>query len=166
MLFIARMRIEIWELIKIIHHINKLKMKAIYSIHIYILYIYVCVYLYTYICIYINIYMISMDGASQVVLVVKNLPANTEDTRDVGSIPGSGRFPGVGNDGSVLYSCLENSMERRSRVDHRATKSQTWLSNWARINGYRKHFDIWQNLTYTHDFFLISQHTRNKKELS
>ena len=66
-----------------------------------------------------------LAGASQVVLVVKNLPANTEDTRDVGSIPGSGRFPGVGNDGSVLYSCLENSMDRRSRVDHRATKSQT-----------------------------------------
>ena len=62
--------------------------------------------------------MISMDGASQVVLVVKNLPANTEDTRDVGSIPGSGRFPGIGNGSSPLYSCLENSMDRRSRVDH------------------------------------------------
>ena len=62
--------------------------------------------------------MISMDGASQVVLVVKNLPANTEDTRDVGSIPGSGRFPGTGNGSSLLYSCLENSMDRRSQVDH------------------------------------------------
>ena len=26
--------------------------------------------------------------------VVKNLPANARDTRDVGSIPGSGRSPG------------------------------------------------------------------------
>ena len=29
--------------------------------------------------------------ASRVVLVVKNLPANARDTRDVGSIPGWGR---------------------------------------------------------------------------
>ena len=37
-------------------------------------------------------------GASQVVLVVKkNLPGNARDARDVGSIPGSGRSPGVGN---------------------------------------------------------------------
>ena len=28
---------------------------------------------------------------------VKNLPANAEDTRDVGSIPGLGRSPGGGN---------------------------------------------------------------------
>ena len=32
-------------------------------------------------------------AASQMVLVVKNLPANAGDVRDVGSIPGSGRFP-------------------------------------------------------------------------
>ena len=35
--------------------------------------------------------------ASQVVLVVKNLPASVGDTRDVGLIPGSGRFPAVGS---------------------------------------------------------------------
>ena len=33
-------------------------------------------------------------GASQVALVVKNLPANAEDKRDAGSIRGSGRSPG------------------------------------------------------------------------
>ena len=33
-------------------------------------------------------------GASQMVLVVKNTPANAGD---VGSIPGLGRCPGVGN---------------------------------------------------------------------
>ena len=47
------------------------------------------------------------------VLEVKNLPANEGDIRDVGSIPGSGRFPGEGHDNSVQYSCLENSMDRR-----------------------------------------------------
>ena len=49
-----------------------------------------------------------MHGTSQVVLVVKSLPANAGDERDVGSIPGSGRFPGVGNDNPLQYSCLEN----------------------------------------------------------
>ena len=50
--------------------------------------------------------------ASQVVLVVKNLPANAADIRDVGLISGWGRSPG-GSDGNPLqYSCLKNSMER------------------------------------------------------
>ena len=31
---------------------------------------------------------------------------------DAGSIPGSGRFPGEGNDYPLQYSCLENSMDR------------------------------------------------------
>ena len=36
--------------------------------------------------------------ASQVAQWLKNPPANAGDTRDLGSIPGSGRSPGVGND--------------------------------------------------------------------
>ena len=47
--------------------------------------------------------------ASQVALVVKDPPANVGD---VGSIPGSGRSPGVGNCNPFQYSCLENSMHR------------------------------------------------------
>ena len=35
--------------------------------------------------------------ASQVALAVKNSPAKAGDIRDMGSIPGSGRFPGEGN---------------------------------------------------------------------
>ena len=35
-------------------------------------------------------------GDSQVVLVVKDRPANTGDIRDMGSIPGSRRSPGEG----------------------------------------------------------------------
>ena len=34
---------------------------------------------------------------SQVALVVKNLPANAGDIREVGSIPGSGKSPGGGH---------------------------------------------------------------------
>ena len=44
--------------------------------------------------------------------VVKNLLTNTEDTGDVGLIPGSGRSPGVGNGNPLQYSCLENFMDR------------------------------------------------------
>ena len=45
-------------------------------------------------------------------LVVKNLPVNAGDLRDVGSIPGWGRFPGEGNSNPLQYSCLENPMDR------------------------------------------------------
>ena len=50
-------------------------------------------------------------GASQVALVVKNLPANAGDIRDPGVIPGS-RSPGVGNVNPLQDSCLENSVGR------------------------------------------------------
>ena len=40
--------------------------------------------------------------------MVKNLPASAGD---MGSIPGSGRSPGEGNDNSFQYSCLGNSMD-------------------------------------------------------
>ena len=43
--------------------------------------------------------------------VVKNLPTNTGDAKNVGLIPGSGRSPGVGNGNPLQYSHLENSME-------------------------------------------------------
>ena len=36
------------------------------------------------------------QGASQVALVVKNLPGNSGDIRDMGLIPGLGRSPGEG----------------------------------------------------------------------
>ena len=42
--------------------------------------------------------------ASQVELVVKNLPANARVVRDVGSIPGLGRSPGGGNGTLLQYS--------------------------------------------------------------
>ena len=55
-----------------------------------------------------------INGASQVVLVIKNLPANAGDVRDMGSIPGSGRSPGGGQGIPLQYSCLENPMDRQS----------------------------------------------------
>ena len=44
--------------------------------------------------------------------VVRNLPAYAGDARDMHSIPGSGRCPGVGNGNPFQYSCLENPMDR------------------------------------------------------
>ena len=52
---------------------------------------------------------------------VKNTPANAGDSRDVVLIPGLGRPPEVENSTPLQYSCLENSMDRR-----------TW---WAIVHG-------------------------------
>ena len=49
---------------------------------------------------------------TQVVLMVKNLPANAGDVRDMGSIPGSGSSPGGGHGNPLQYSCLENPTDR------------------------------------------------------
>ena len=46
--------------------------------------------------------------------MVKNLPANAGDIRDLGSIPGLGRSPGGGNGNPLQYSCLENPMDREA----------------------------------------------------
>ena len=53
-------------------------------------------------------------GASQVVLVVKNLLASAGDIRDSGSVPGLGRSPGEGHGIPLQYSCLENPMDREA----------------------------------------------------
>ena len=45
-------------------------------------------------------------GASQVVLVIKNPPANAGDIRDVGSIPASGRSPGGGHGNPLQYPTM------------------------------------------------------------
>ena len=47
-------------------------------------------------------------------LVVKNLPANAGDAKDAGSIPGSGRSPGVGNGNTLQHSCLDSSIDREA----------------------------------------------------
>ena len=50
--------------------------------------------------------------ASQVMLVVKNPPANAGDIRDLGVIPGSGSSPGGGHSSPLQCSCLDNLMDR------------------------------------------------------
>ena len=51
-------------------------------------------------------------GAFQVAWVVKNMPANAGDTRDMGSIAESVRSPGAGHGNPLQCSCMENPKER------------------------------------------------------
>ena len=71
---------------------------------------------------YSLVFLSDLGGA-----VVKNLPASAGDARDMGSIPGSGRSPGVGNDNPLQYSCLENSIDRGAWwvTVHAVANSQT-----------------------------------------
>ena len=66
-----------------------------------------------------------LNTLSQVVLVVKNLRANTGDVRNTGLIPGSGRSLGGGHGSPLQYSCLEDPMDRETwwAIVYRVTKS-------------------------------------------
>ena len=63
--------------------------------------------------------------------MVKNLPASVGDSRDMGSILGSGRSPGVGNGNPLQYSCLENPHGQKSLLAavHWVAESQTRLND-------------------------------------
>ena len=71
------------------------------------------------------------NGASHMMLVIKNLPARAGDVRDVSSIAGSGRSPGGGHGNPPQYACLENPMDKGAWwvTVHRVAKSWTQLSN-------------------------------------
>ena len=58
------------------------------------------------------------SGASQVVLVVKNLPASAGDVRDTGSIPGSGKSPEGGHGNSLQLFLPGESHGQRSLVGY------------------------------------------------
>ena len=77
---------------------------------------------------------VGVARASQVALVVKNLPANAGQRRNVGLVPGSERYPGGGHGSPLQYSCRENPIDRGvwQAAVHRVTKSQTWLK-WLSI---------------------------------
>ena len=56
--------------------------------------------------------------------VLKNLPVNAGDTGDVGSVLGSGKSPGEGNNNPLQDSCLENPMDRGAWLVIAHTESQ------------------------------------------
>ena len=72
----------------------------------------------------------------QVALVLKNLPADAGDIRDIGSIPGSGRSPGGGHGTPLQYSCLENPMD-----------GGAW---WLQSMGSHRGRHEWSDLACTH----------------
>ena len=83
-----------------------------------------CQYIYTHALVF---------GASQMVLVEKNPPADAGDIRDTGLIPGWRRSPGGMHGNPLQCSCLENPMDREawSAAFYRVAKSRTqlkWLS--------------------------------------
>ena len=61
--------------------------------------------------------------------MVKNLPANAGDTRDMGSLFGLGRSPGEGKGNPLQYSCRGNAKDRGSwwATVREVTKSWTQL---------------------------------------
>jgi len=63
--------------------------------------------------------------ASQLALVVKNLPANAGNIKDMSLIPGWERSPGGGHGNPFHYSCLKNPMDRKAWwvIVHKITKS-------------------------------------------
>ena len=63
-------------------------------------------------------------GASQVMLVVKNHPANAGGIKGMSLIPGLGISPGGGQGNSLQYPCLENPMDRGA--------------SWATVDGVTK----------------------------
>ena len=93
-----------------------------------------------------------VKGASQVALVVENLPANAGDIKDAGLIPGSGRSPGGGRGSPLQYSCLENPMDREAwwATVHAVTKSWTWLK-WFSMQAPCKQCSKWKRTHFSID---------------
>ena len=95
--------------------------------------------------------------ASQVALVVKNLPANAGDKRDLGSIPGSGRSPGGRHSNPFQYSCLENPMDRGTwqATVHRVAVSHTWLKRLSKKRHYENVMSAFVHIIQTISLRLI-----------
>ena len=94
-------------------------------------------------CFEINCYLYAFFQASQVVVVLKNLPAG--NIRDTGTIPGSGRFPGGGHPWQPTPVFLPGISHGQS--------SLTSFSPWDSTIGH-----IWSNLAHTYAFFISILH--------
>ena len=91
--------------------------------------------------------------ASQVVLVVKNLPTHVGIIKDAGSIPGSGRFPGGGHGNPLQDSCLENPMEGPGGL-YRSQSVRHDCNDLAHIPASSKH-SVNQSYWFLFLFFLV-----------
>ena len=87
------------------------------------------------------------------VLVVKNLPANAGDIKEIGSVPGLGRSPGGGYRNPLQYSCLENPVVRGAwqATVHRVAESLTplkWLCTHTFIGSQTNGIKLFNILCY------------------
>ena len=73
------------------------------------------------------------------------------NAEDLGSIPGSGRYPGEGNGNSPQYSCLKNSLDRGA-----------WQ---ARVCGGHKELNMTEQLTQAQNVLSIFSLWRSVREL-
>ena len=88
-------------------------------------------------------------SASQVVLVVKKLPANARDVWDAGLIPRLGRFPEGWHSNPLQYSYLENPMDREAwwPMAHRVAECLTllkWLRTCTQSNSTTSNHILWE----------------------
>ena len=86
------------------------------------------------------IYQLRITGFLELEMTLfTGFPGGSEDKAsfcnagDAGSIPGSGTYPGEGNDNPLQYSCLENPVDRGDwwATAHRVTKSRTRQSDFT-----------------------------------
>ena len=99
-------------------------------------------------------FYIHQHVASQMALVVKKLPANVGDERDMGSV--LGRSPGGGHGNPLQCSCLENPVDRQAwwATVSGVAKSQTrlkWLNTHACQHViFKKHINIFLHKNKVH----------------
>jgi len=89
--------------------------------------------------------------------MVKNPPASTRDSRDVGLIPGSGRSPSIGNGNPLQYSCLEDSINRGVwwATVHGVTKNQARLGTPKTVKGGEKEAGQFRGFETKEDMLVI-----------
>ena len=99
--------------------------------------------------------MIPYVMVSQLVLVIKNLPANAGDSGDSGLIPELERSSGGGNGSPLQYSCLENFMDRGAwwATVRGVTKSWAWVRKHTATATHTSQFA----LCFGHIFFFFLQ---------
>ena len=102
--------------------------------------------------------------ASQVVLVVKNLPVNAVDIWDMGSIPVLGRSPGGGHGNSFQYSCLEHphgqrSLEGYSPWGHKSSDTTERISTYILVGNSESLLWLSLNQSWKFSFLPSSDYT-------
>ena len=71
--------------------------------------------------------------ASQVTLMVKNLPANSRDKRDMCSVPGSGRSPGIGNGNPLQYFAWRTPRTQEPGKSRTWAHTHTWIHVYSHV---------------------------------